>query len=222
VTATTELNRPILGEPNAPCRSCGSPLAMDQRYCLQCGTRRAEARLPFLDMLAGAPAAPVTQVAAVEPSRGVLGRMSANATLIAFLGCLLLALGVGVLIGGLGSNDSASSAPPAQVITVGGAVPAAAAPSSAAPSANSDTSTTDTSAGANSSSKKHSGSGTASSSKDSHATNKALKDLNSTSGGDYSKKSAKLPKTVGTGGKAPPVDKSGTKIGGGSEVDSIG
>jgi hypothetical protein len=175
-------------------------------------------------MLAGAPAAPVTEVAAVEPPRGpagVLGRMSANATLIAFLGCLLLALGVGVLIGGLGSNDSASSAPPAQVITVGGAVPAAAAPSSAAPSANSDTSTTDTS-GADKSSKKKSDSNTASSSKDSHATNKALQDLDNTKGGDYSKKSAKLPKTVGTGGKAPPVDKSGTKIGGGSEVDSIG
>jgi ATP phosphoribosyltransferase len=51
---------------------------------------------------------------------------------------------------------------------------------------------------------------------------KAIQDIQNATGKDYSKKSAKLPKVVGTGGKAPPVDKSGTKIGGGSDVTSIG
>jgi hypothetical protein len=55
----------------------------------------------------------------------------------------------------------------------------------------------------------------------SKATNKALKSLDSASGGDYAKKSAKLPKTLGTGGKPPPVDKS-VPAGGGSDVESIG
>ena len=34
-----------------PCAECGAPLAEDQRYCLNCGQRRADARLPFLEVL---------------------------------------------------------------------------------------------------------------------------------------------------------------------------
>jgi hypothetical protein len=82
-----DVNRPLLGEPNAPCRTCGSPLAADQRYCLQCGARRAEARLPFLDILArqvpedvGSPAATGP---ATSPSGSWLGRMSTNAAAVA-------------------------------------------------------------------------------------------------------------------------------------------
>ena len=62
----------------------------------------------------------------------------------------------------------------------------------------------------------------ASSAKDTKATNSAVKSLDSTSGTDYTKKSEKLPKTLGTGGKAPPKDTSGTAIGGGSDTESIG
>ena len=36
-----------LGEEGEVCSSCGSPLAIDQRYCLNCGTARAEPRLDF-------------------------------------------------------------------------------------------------------------------------------------------------------------------------------
>src|SRR6202008_3968596 len=46
------LNRPRLGAEGEPCAVCGAALASDQRYCLNCGTRRAEARLPFLELLA--------------------------------------------------------------------------------------------------------------------------------------------------------------------------
>ena len=48
-------------------------------------------------------------------------RMTANATLIAGIGTLLLALGIGVLIGRTGNNNSGSKAAPVQVVTVAGA-----------------------------------------------------------------------------------------------------
>jgi hypothetical protein len=219
----TDINRPLLGEPNAPCRSCGSPLAADQRYCLQCGARRAEARLPFLDILARqVPAAgsPVAAGPAPSPPGSRLGRMSTNAAAVAGVACLLLALGVGVLIGGLGQDDSAASGTP-QVISVGGAAPAPAVPvaSTAAPAATETTD--DTTTTSKDTTKSKSSKQDASSSSSSKATNNAVKKLDSSAGGDYSKKSEKLPKTLGTGGDAPPVDKS-KPAGGGSDVESIG
>jgi hypothetical protein len=217
----TDINRPLLGEPNAPCRTCGSPLAADQRYCLQCGARRAEARLPFLDILArqvpqGAAAAAATGPAA-PPAGSWLGRMSTNAAAVAGVACLLLALGVGVLIGGLGQDDSAASGTP-QVISVGGAAPAAVAPapSTAAPAVTETV--PDAAATTKDTTKSKSSKKAASQSK---TTNSAVKKLDSSAGGDYSKKSENLPKTQGTGGKAPPVDKS-KPVGGGSDVESIG
>jgi hypothetical protein len=218
----TDIHRPLLGEPNAPCRSCGSPLAADQRYCLQCGARRAEARLPFLDILAqqvppgSGPAAATGP--APSPSGSWLGRMSANTAAVAGVACLLLALGVGVLIGGLGQSDSTASGSP-QVISVGGAVaaPAASVASTAAPAATETTSDT-TTATPKDTTKAKSSKKAASTTK---TTNNAVKNLDSSAGGDYAKKSEKLPKTLGTGGEAPPVDKS-KPVGGGSDVESIG
>jgi hypothetical protein len=93
------------------CTSCGAPLAPDQRYCVRCGQRRGQSRLPV--------AQPVAAAAPVRESR--MPRLSHNAALIAGVGTLLLAMGVGVLIGRSGGKSpSAASAAP-QVITVGGA-----------------------------------------------------------------------------------------------------
>jgi len=219
---TREPHRPLLGEPDTPCRSCGAPLAADQRYCLQCGNRRAEARLPFLDILAQQvpqTAATATTTTAQPHAGGRLGRISTNAAAVAGVACLLLALGVGVLIGGLGSDETASGSATPQVISVGGAAPAAAtaAPSTAAP-ANTGAAVAGAAAAKAKSSKKAS----AASSSGSKATNSVVKNLDKTSGSDYTKKSAKLPKQVGTGGKAPPKDTSGKPIGGGSDVEEIG
>jgi hypothetical protein len=50
--------------------------------------------------------------------------MPVNATLIAGIGTLLLAMGIGVLIGRSGNNTSVKS-PPAQIVTVAGAGAAA-------------------------------------------------------------------------------------------------
>jgi hypothetical protein len=94
------------------CTSCGAPLAPDQRYCVQCGQRRGQSRLPVAQPVAAAPALR-------RESR--MPRLSQNAALIAGVGTLLLAMGVGVLIGRSGEKSPSNAAAPAQVITVGGA-----------------------------------------------------------------------------------------------------
>lgn len=227
----TDPNRPLLGEPNAPCRTCGAPLAADQRYCLQCGTRRAEARLPFLEILArqvpaggtaASGAATETTTTRTTQSGNWLTRLSTNAAAVAGVACLLLALGVGVLIGGLGSDDASGSNTPPQIITVGGggAAPAPAA-TSAAP-ATTETTPEDATTSTTSKKDKSSSKGSSSSSKSSSKSAAAIEDLDSSSGSDYQKKSSKLPKTVEGSGDLPPTDTSGTAIGGGSDTEEIG
>ena len=50
--ATTEqIRMSTLGKNGEPCANCGSPLAADQRYCLECGTRRGGPRIPFEQQL---------------------------------------------------------------------------------------------------------------------------------------------------------------------------
>jgi hypothetical protein len=216
--ATQDVHAPTLGAHGEPCASCGAALAADQRYCLQCGARRAEARLAFREILAAAPpppggaALPAPLTGQPLPQRGGLA-------FLAGLLCLLVALGVGILIGRSGDDTPTAAAPaPAQVITVGGgSTPAATTtPTTTTPAASSDTTGTTGS----SSSKSAKDGSAATSTKDSKATNKSVKKLDSASGSDYQKKSQKLPKQVGTGGKPPPKDNK--PAGGGSGFESIG
>jgi hypothetical protein len=99
-------------------------MAADQRYCLECGKRRGDPRLPFMDAVVFMEAmqAPATAGAPAPPPAKRRSRPSANASLIAGVGILLLALGVGVLIGQSnndgGAVNAASAAP--QIIKVGG------------------------------------------------------------------------------------------------------
>lgn len=105
------------------CTSCSAPLASDQRYCVQCGQRRGQSQLP-----AAQPAAPRADAGGVLVSRRREPRFGANSALIAGVGVLLLAMGVGVLIGRSSQKDSGSrAAAPVQVVTVGGATGAATA-----------------------------------------------------------------------------------------------
>ncbi len=105
------------------CPSCGSSLAPDQRYCLHCGQRRGDPRLPVMDavnyMEVSRRPHP-QQVQAAPPPSGRRRLLSANASMVAAVATLVLALGVGVLIGrsGNGSEPTASAAP--QIIRVGG------------------------------------------------------------------------------------------------------
>ena len=112
---------PAVGD---PCAACGAPMTADQRYCLECGERRAVMSSVLLggppprsESEPGASASPPARPPDSAIGPGPDDRARGNAlTVIAGVGVLLLAMGVGVLIG----RSSASTKTPApQVITVG-------------------------------------------------------------------------------------------------------
>ena len=235
--STQDVHAPTLGASGEPCATCGALLAADQRYCLNCGARRTDARIAFKEILAtrgaavvgaegtaadygiAAPAAPAgAPPVAASPVRGGDGGNRSGLAALAGLACLLLALGVGVLIGNSG-KDKTAAAPAPQVISVGGA----AAGTSTGAAATTTPSTTTPSSSSGSSSKSggsSSSSGSSSSTSGSKATNKSLQNLNKLSTKAYQKQSTKLPKVVGTGGKAPPKDKK--PAAGGGSFQTIG
>jgi hypothetical protein len=206
--ATADVNAPAVGRHGEPCATCGAPLAGDQRYCLACGARRARARVAFRDILAAGPAPATGHVAVEEPDPAA---PRSGAAFLAGLACLLLALGVGVLIGRSGNGGgTVATTPPPQVISVGGAAPAAPAATTTTGPATTSTDGTSTTPKAHEPASKGG----------SKATNPALKKLDSTSGKTFEKRSGKLPKTVSTGGKPPPKDKK--PAGGGTGFQNIG
>jgi hypothetical protein len=95
-------------------------VAVDQRYCLECGRRRGEPRLPFMDAVVFMDAMNSAAETPAPPTKEKKRRVSPNAALIAGVGTLLLALGIGVLIGRSGNHGSTTAAPPPQIVTVGG------------------------------------------------------------------------------------------------------
>jgi hypothetical protein len=110
------------------CASCNSPLASDQRYCIACGERRGKPRFAYQERTE--PAAPATKKRDRRP------HAPAGLSLIAGVATLLLAMGVGVLIGQNSSSNSGKGAtsPAAQVITVNGGGSAGAVSTTAAAS----------------------------------------------------------------------------------------
>jgi hypothetical protein len=116
------------------CPNCGSSLLPDQRYCLTCGQRRGEPRLPIMDAVAFMDAskrpAPAAAAASPEPPPRRRPTFSANTSLVAGVATLVLAIGVGVMIGRSGDNGISNAAAP-QVIRVGGGEAPAATASTA-------------------------------------------------------------------------------------------
>jgi hypothetical protein len=143
------------------CAQCSAPLANDQRYCLQCGEPRphvsgqlsakpATEKPPQAppSFLGSPPVSPPASPSALPsasppvsppalpgiPGAPPSGRNNSLA-LIAGVGVLLLAMGVGVLIGRAGAGSP--KAPPAQVISfgaaAGGAAGAATTPATTTP-----------------------------------------------------------------------------------------
>lgn len=110
--ATTEL---VTGAVGSRCTNCQAPLANDQRYCLNCGARRGKATAPMHQTGAAAPAA-----VAVEHGAHGRPRMTSAATLVAGVATLLIAMGVGVLIGHYSATPAAQKSAGVQVLTVGG------------------------------------------------------------------------------------------------------
>jgi hypothetical protein len=103
------------------CANCGALVAADQRYCIECGERRGQPRLPFMDgRTAAEPPAEVvpsqyTQMA-YPPPAPPKSKWSSGLALLATIGLLLLAMGVGVLIG----NDGDDKAVAQQPVVIGG------------------------------------------------------------------------------------------------------
>ena len=103
------------------CANCGAPMAPDQRYCLACGARRGEPRVP----ISPPPAEPAAQ--APPPQQGRPADVSPLAAVIgiALLGGMLL---IGVLIGRGEAGDETTPAPIVQV-GEGGSTTTATSPS---------------------------------------------------------------------------------------------
>lgn len=101
------------------CPSCGVHVAPDQRYCLACGARCGEPRLPIMDAVTFMDSMKQPRQASSPPPQRPQRRVSPNMALFATIGVLLLAMGVGVLIGRSG-NHSVASAPQAAPIVIKG------------------------------------------------------------------------------------------------------
>jgi len=199
------------------CASCGAALADDQRYCLHCGQAQGDPRVAYRELIA--PAVTAAHAAAPEPQTAAgapvapIGAPPRDWTPVIALGglaALALVLVVGVLIGKSGTPTAAAPAAP-QVITVSGA------PAATTPAETSDTADS----GRGGKAKHHAkGGGGKVSAADQAAGARAVQDLNSASGEDYQRKSARLPDTVALPGRPPAADNK--EPGGGSGAETIG
>jgi hypothetical protein len=191
------------------CAHCGAPLARDQRYCLECGTPRTylsgmlleRLRVPAGQVQPGQPPPPpngaVPHATAAPSSAWQRGNVL---TLLAGIGVLLLAMGVGVLIGRSGGSSSAATQAP-QVTVVGGGAGTASTGAATAPTTSTPEETSSSTKSGSSSSTKQSkakalapGVGSVPSKP---APPSVLKNLHSKgSGGSYEQKSKNLPDVV--------------------------
>jgi hypothetical protein len=111
------------------CISCGTPMSSDQRYCVACGERRGKPRFspPAAEPAGARPSAELAPASAFPPAPGA-PRASPGTTIVAGVGTLLLAMGVGVLIG-RNSADNVNARPvqaaAPTVVTVGAGTGAA-------------------------------------------------------------------------------------------------
>jgi hypothetical protein len=109
------------------CPNCNALTASDQRYCLNCGQRLAEPRVEFRHALG---LAPVPATGSGTPSRW---DQRTPVVTVSAIAAVLLALGVGIVIG---RGNGPTSSPRAQVVTVnsggGSAAAASTTPSGSA------------------------------------------------------------------------------------------
>jgi len=219
--ADVDPRAPVFGEQGEPCQECGAPLAADQRYCLNCGRRRAEPRVDFQRMIGAsnnddaakrvqgdpvdaAPSEPAKPERDYAPLAAVGG--------IAVLGLMLL---VGVLIG---KGNSSPSAAPAPIVKVG-AEPGSDEPEetkTAAAKPKDKKKSKEGGTGAKAVAGGLTGSAAHESKATVQATTDDLESLNSQSGEDYENTIKKLPDKIATPGKPPPIDTSKAPGGGGA------
>jgi hypothetical protein len=110
---------PVVGQEGDTCEQCDSVLATDQRYCLNCGWRRGEARVDYERRLAAGPVAANGAVPApAAPTQQWSPVMAIGA--IAVLGVMLL---LGVLIGKKDNNTTQTVAAQAPATTTTASTP---------------------------------------------------------------------------------------------------
>lgn len=89
------------------CANCGAQLQADQHYCVECGARRGQARFKLADMPSAKSSTPASAATAAHGASS--SRWSAGLGLVSVIAVLLLAVGVGVLIGHQGGSGTASN-----------------------------------------------------------------------------------------------------------------
>jgi predicted lipid-binding transport protein (Tim44 family) len=131
---------PIQSQPEgdgAKCPNCGTPVAVDQRYCLVCGQPCSPVRLPFLDVLKAENDQRVAPIAISSPPAagympplshddGAIGRLRRYSGLFGLIAVLLMTGLIGLLVG---HWLAPSKAPAASVIKIEGTLPSASAAS---------------------------------------------------------------------------------------------
>ncbi|MBJ7331860.1 MAG: zinc ribbon domain-containing protein [Solirubrobacteraceae bacterium] len=114
------------------CPSCGSPMADDQRYCLECGERRGAPRVAIAELTEPVVGADTSPVAAPPPADG--GLRLTPVTIAAGGGAALLLLLLGALISSALSDPQINvPAAKAPIVTVSAPAAAPAATPVAAP-----------------------------------------------------------------------------------------
>lgn len=218
------VNQETLGGHGEPCRECGAPLSADQRYCLNCGARRSDARVDYRRYMqqqgsspeqANASGFAAASSGAEEPAKQQRDYTPLAAVGgIAVLGVMLL---IGVLIGNQG-NDNSSSPPPAQILKVpASGEETGGSPESGGGAAHSKGGNT----GGGGGGKSKGASSESGGSNPVEASSQALNELNSKTGNNYVEESKKIPDEVVTPGKPPPIDKSKPPGGAGEKAETI-
>jgi hypothetical protein len=110
---------PVVGQEGDTCEQCGSVLATDQRYCINCGWRRGEARVDYERRLAGGNSTANGAMPAAAPPAQQWSPVVAIGA-IALLGVFLL---LGVLIGKKDNNTTQTVAAQAPTTTTTAATP---------------------------------------------------------------------------------------------------
>ena len=198
-----------------PCAQCGSPLAADQRYCLNCGKRRGAPRVDYRQRMSatpspGEPAAEPSEAPSADGESAKPTKPERDYTPLAAVGgiaVLGLMLLVGVLIG-RGSGDSAPA--PAPVVVQGGGG-AAADKGETGGEGGEGAGGLGGGSGGGSKNKNAKGGGkgeTAAEAGAVTASENQLEELQSETGEDAAKNALKLPDKIATPGKPPPIDKS--------------
>jgi hypothetical protein len=207
---TETMGLPAVGAEGDVCAQCGSVLATDQRYCLNCGWRRGDPRVDYRSQVANGGQPANGYVAAPRPAAGFQQSPIFAIGAIAVLGVMLL---LGVLIGkddNGGGTQTVAAAPATTTST----------PTATTPTANAATGKAAKGGAAPGSGKVEKG-GSGSTEGVATVDTQALE--NAAQSGQGAQAGKNLPNQVATGGDQEATDPEGIKnAGGGSGSTCIG